>query len=185
VLDVGCGSGASLLAFLRLGFRARNLAGVDINPERIRIGLEEFPNIDFRCEDATDTSFKSDHFDIVSESTMFVQLTDDMLAERIAQEMLRVTSPGGFIFLSDWRYGKPRNPAYRAVSRKRVARLFRVGVDTVVVCVKRGALVPPLGRVLSRWAPAIYFCCHAALPFCSAQVTTVLQKRREPVLHAV
>src|SRR5688500_16782116 len=35
VLDVGCGVGAGLLSFLRLGFDPHNLAGVDLEQARI------------------------------------------------------------------------------------------------------------------------------------------------------
>jgi SAM-dependent methyltransferase len=176
VLDIGCGSGASLLSFLRLGFRSRNLAGIDVNPDRIAIGIKEFPNIDFRCESATQLSHQSDTFDLVCESTMFVQITDEKMAGDIAKEMVRVTRPGGFLLLTDWRYGKPRNPEYRALSKRRMATLFDIGVGTEVVCTERGALVPPLGRALSRWAPGLYFAFQSVLPFAAGQTSTVLRK---------
>ena len=176
VLDVGCGSGASLLSFLRLGFRSRNLAGVDINPDRIDIGLEEFPNMDLRCESAADLSFETDSFDLVSESTMFIQLTDEKLAKEIATEMVRVAKPGGFLLLTDWRYGKPRNPDYLAVTPTRIAKLFNVGLDTSFVSSDRGALIPPIGRTLSRWSPSLYFAIQSMLPIAVGQTTTVLRK---------
>lgn len=178
VLDVGCGSGGSLLSFLRLGFRSRNLAGVDINPDRVDIGLEEFPNMDLRCESAANMSFDTNSFDLVCESTMFIQLTDERLAAEISQEMVRVTKPGGFLVLTDWRYGKPRNPDYRALSPKRIGQLFNVGRSTEFVASQRGALVPPLGRALSRWSPALYFACQSMMPFAVGQTTTVLRKPR-------
>ena len=176
VLDVGCGSGTSLLAFLRLGFRARNLSGVDVNPDRIAMGLEELPNLDLRCEDATAMSFASESFDLVAESTMFVQLTDDFVARRIASEMLRVTKVGGYIFLIDWRYGKPGNPDYQALSSARIRRLFDVEGVTEEICTERGAIVPPLGRRLSKWLPSLYFAFQRSMPFAVGQTTTVLRK---------
>lgn len=177
ILDVGCGSGQSLLFFLRLGFRSRNLAGVDVNGERIAVATAELPNVDFRCESATSMSFDTASFDLVCESTMFVQLTDEQMATEIAREMLRVTRPGGFLLLTDWRYGKPRNPAYRALSKRRIAKLFGVGTDTELVGAERGALIPPVGRALSRWAYGLYFLFQAAIPFAVGQTSTVLRKK--------
>lgn len=177
ILDVGCGSGQSLLFFLRLGFRSGNLAGVDVNGERIAVAMAELPNVDFRCESATNMSYDTATFDLVCESTMFVQLTDEQMAREIAREMVRVTKPGGFLLLTDWRYGKPGNPAYRALSKRRIADLFGVGSDTVLVCTERGALIPPVGRVLSRWAYGLYFLFQAAVPFAVGQTSTVLQKK--------
>lgn len=176
VLDVGCGSGTSLLAFLKFGFAAKNLAGVDINSERLAAGKTDLPVVDFRCESAEQMSFPDSTFDIVFESTMFVQITNNVLARGIAADMLRVTRPGGYLVLADWRYSKPRNPEYLGVSQKRLRDLFSIGVETRLVCQKNGALVPPVGRLLSHWAPWAYFTVQSLLPFLVGQQTTVLQK---------
>ena len=126
VLDVGCGSGAGLLNFLKLGFSRSNLAGIDINSERIDEARRTLPSVDFRCESADHMSFDSESFDIVFESTMFVQLTDERLAAAIAREMLRVTKQGGYIVIVDWRYAQPGSREYRAVSPGRIANLFEI-----------------------------------------------------------
>jgi hypothetical protein len=90
--------------------------------------------------------------------------------------MLRVTKPGGFLVLADWRYGKPGNPNYRALSTERIRRLFAVGSETAIVKQYTGALVPPLGRFLSKRAPWSYFLVKAIIPWAAGQVTTVLQR---------
>ena len=85
VFDVGCGSGSSLLLFVRLGFRPHHLAGIDLDPDRIDAARLTFPGADFRCGDATATDFEDESFDVTFESTMFVQMTDEALP-RIARE---------------------------------------------------------------------------------------------------
>jgi len=85
VLDVGCGGG-SLINFLRLGFKPENLTGIDILEERILEAKRRFPNINFVHGDASHMAFPDETFDIVTESTMFVQLTDDALAHQISNE---------------------------------------------------------------------------------------------------
>jgi ubiquinone/menaquinone biosynthesis C-methylase UbiE len=122
-------------------------------------------------------SFDSDQFDIVFESTMFVQLTDEHLARGTAHEMVRVTKPDGYIVLADWRYSKPGNSNYSGVSKARIAKLFDVGRATEIVRRVNGALVPPLGRFLSHYMPSLYFAVRALVPFAVGQTTTVLQKR--------
>ncbi len=176
ILDVGCGAGTSLLGFIKLGFPAVHLAGVDINSDRITAGRAALPTVDFRCESAERMSFADDVFDIVFESTMFVQITDDAVARSIASDMLRVTKPGGFILLADWRYSKPNNPNYRGVSKKRLRNLFSVGRDCKIVGQQSGALIPPLGRFLSHYAPWSYFAVQALFPPLVGQKTTILQK---------
>jgi ubiquinone/menaquinone biosynthesis C-methylase UbiE len=176
VLDVGCGEGLSLLPLLRVGFVPSNLYGVDIRPEQIAAARARFPTIHFEGADASRLSFPDRTFDIVQESTMFLQMTDDGLAKRIASEMVRVTKTGGHILLSDWRYSKPGTTEFKAVNKKRIADMFSVGIETAVERVFPGTLIPPVGRFLSKHAPSLYFPVRAILPFLAGQVTTILKK---------
>jgi ubiquinone/menaquinone biosynthesis C-methylase UbiE len=177
VLDVGCGTGSSLLQFIKLGFLPQNLTGVDSSAERVAQAQERFPNVAFHCESAEGMSFPDSTFDVTFESTLFMMLTDEDVARRIAGEMLRVTRSAGYVMITDWRYAEPRSRDHRAVTPKRIASLFDVGGATEVVARERGALVPPLGRFLSRRAPSLYFVVQGLLPFAVGQVTTVLKKR--------
>jgi SAM-dependent methyltransferase len=176
VLDVGCGEGASLLTFLRLGFVPGNLYGVDFQEGRIRRAKERLPGVNFQCGDATKLEYSGESFDLVFESTMFIHSVDDELSRKIAGEMLRVTKPGGHILLCDWRYSKPGSAAHRAVTQKRIAELFQIGRQTSRCGVFAGPLVPPVGRFLSRRLPSAYFLVRGLLPFLVGQVTTVLRK---------
>src|SRR6266513_2138823 len=155
VLDVGCGAGGTLLAFLRLGFAPGNR---------------------FEHGDATKMGFASESLDLVHEATMFIHSVDDELSRRIAGEMVRVTKPGGHILLCDWRYSKPGSAAHRALTQKRIAELFQVGRQTTRCGVFAGPLLPPIGRFLSRRLPSAYFLVSGLLPFLVGQVTTVLRR---------
>jgi SAM-dependent methyltransferase len=177
VLDVGCGTGASLFQFVRLGFLPENLAGVDTSEERIADAKNNLPTADFRCESAELLSHESEMFDLVFESTLFMMLTSDDTAARIAREMLRVSRSGGYLMLADWRYSEPRSTTHKAVTNRRIRSLFDVGGATEVVARERGALIPPLGRLLSRRAPALYFAVQTLIPPAAGQVTTVLKKK--------
>ena len=178
VLDVGCGSGAGLLGFVRWGFPARNLTGIDLDGSRIERARELLPAASLVVGSADEMQFDSGSFDLVFESTIFLQMTDEDMAGRIAKEMLRVVRPGGHIVICDWRYGKPGNPDFRAVNRTRIASLFGVGSATDLVRVERGALIPPIGRFLSRSMPALYFAAQTVAPFLAGQTTTVLRSRK-------
>jgi len=177
ILDVGCGNGVSLLQMLRLGFDPRRMSGIDIDEERIAQARERLPLADFRCTTAEAMPYANGAFDIVMESTMFVLMPSEETARRIAKEMVRVTRPGGYLMLIDWRYSKPGSDVYMAMNPKRIAALFDVGASTEVLTRERGALVPPLGRRLSRFTPSLYFLAQRLLPFAVGQVTTVLKKR--------
>jgi len=177
ILDVGCGGGGSLTRFLQLGFQPDNLYGLDMLQERIDEGKRKYPNLNLICGNATSMTFESDMFDLVLESTMFVQITDEELSQKISQEMLRVTKPRGYLMLIDWRYGKPGNSNYLAVSMKRINKMFSVGSLSDVICQTRGALVPPVGRAASKYLPSMYFLLGAIFPFLIGLKTTLLQKR--------
>ncbi|HLZ92191.1 MAG TPA: class I SAM-dependent methyltransferase [Candidatus Acidoferrum sp.] len=176
VLDVGCGAGASLGCFLRLGFDPQNLYGVDFQEARVQEARARFGGIHFQNGDATQMEFASESFDLVLESTMFVHSVDEEMSRRIAGEMLRATKSGGYLLLCDWRYGKPGSRAHKALSQKRIWELFGVGRETVRCGVFRGQLVPPVGRFLSRRLPSIYFLVRGLLPVLVGQMTTVLRK---------
>jgi ubiquinone/menaquinone biosynthesis C-methylase UbiE len=176
ILDVGCGSGAGLIQLMRLGFTQQQMSGVDISPERIEAAKKTLPLADFRCESADAMSYADGEFDVVIESTMFVLLPSEDLARGIARDMIRVTKPGGYLMLIDWRYSKPGSDVYMAMSKKRIASLFDVGKSTTVIAREKGALVPPLGRALSRFIPSLYFAVQALVPPAVGQVTTVLRK---------
>lgn len=177
VLDVGCGSGASLMSFMRWGFPSGSLTGIDLDTARVAHARAELPGADIRAGDASRMEFGDGSFDLVFESTMFLQMTNDALARSIAREMIRVTRDNGFIVIADWRYGRPRNPDFSAVSRSRIARLFDVDTATAVIRTERGALIPPVGRFLSRVLPSLYFPVQSLMPFLVGQTTTVLRKK--------
>jgi ubiquinone/menaquinone biosynthesis C-methylase UbiE len=181
ILDVGCGGGGSLLNFLRFGFIPSQLYGIDILEERILEARYKYPNINWISGDAINMRFADNTFDLVFESTMFVQITDDDLAKRIASEMLRVTKCGGYILLIDWRYSKPWEAAYRGLSIRRIKELFTTGSKCQIEGVFRGALVPPLGRFVSKRFPSGYFLLQRLFPFLVGQIAVTLKKINDEV----
>ncbi len=176
VLDVGCGTGSSLIQFVKLGFNPANLSGIDSDSARIEMARRTLPLASFHAGGAENLPFDAGSFDLVFESTMLGTLESQSLLESIAREMIRVSRPGGFIMLADWRYSREDSGVKTAISPEFISRAFGVGTSTEMVTRVRGALAPPLGRRLSRSAPSLYFLVQALLPFAAAQVTTVLKK---------
>jgi ubiquinone/menaquinone biosynthesis C-methylase UbiE len=135
------------------------------------------PGLDLRHGDATALAFPDGAFDVVMESTMFAQLTDETLRRQVAAEMARVTKPGGLILLADWRYTRPSDKSERGLRRSAVRDMFAgVAVVEHVEHVEPAALAPPLGRRLSAKAPSLYFLVRRVAPFTVAQVVYVLRK---------
>jgi ubiquinone/menaquinone biosynthesis C-methylase UbiE len=175
VLDVGCGSGASLLPFLGFGFKPAQLYGIDIIPGRIQQAEERLPNSHFVCADASAMDYPSAEFDIVTESALFTSLVDDCAAQAVADEILRVVKPKGYIILIDWRYSFGQ-AKYRSLSKRRINKLFKARIETTILCSKNAALIQPIGRFASRYLGPFYFLIQCLLPFLVGQRVTVLQK---------
>jgi ubiquinone/menaquinone biosynthesis C-methylase UbiE len=175
ILDVGCGAGFSLLRLLYYGLDPERLYGIDIAENRIAQGRKRLPTLNLTHGDAAEMPYESGSFDLAMESTMFIQMTDESISHGIAGEMLRVVKPNGYIMLTDWRYSFGRE-GYQALSPNRIARLFGAGTRTSVVSRTHGALIPVLGRALSRYCSALYFPVCAVFPLLVGQMTVVLRK---------
>lgn len=107
VLDLGCGDGTTAIPAARLG---ANVLGVDIARNLVEAGSlralkEGLNNIEFQEGDASNLNgLKDKSFDKV------VTIFGAMFAPRpfdVAQEMVRVTKPGGKIVMGNWIPGDP------------------------------------------------------------------------------
>jgi SAM-dependent methyltransferase len=119
VLDLGCGDGTTALPAARLG---ANVLGVDIASNLVDAGNARvrgigITNCRFQEGDATDLSeLEDDRFDLV------ISIFGAMFAPRpfgVAQEVVRVTRPGGRIVMGNW---IPNDPTL-------VAQLLRVSAS--------------------------------------------------------
>jgi SAM-dependent methyltransferase len=173
VLDVGGGGGGSLTPFLQVGAYSELLTSVDVDPVAKEQGDRRFPGIQFHHLDASETGWEA-KFDIVYSSGMFVTIPDDRLAAPVAAEMMRLAKPGGTLLLRDWVFPKFGDPQYSAVTRKRLTKLFP---EMEVIFAEHGALIPPVGRFLSSYLPALYFLFRACFPVLTGTKVYVMRKR--------
>lgn len=101
-LDVGCATGRYPLLLGRLGLDA---TGIDKNPESIMIceqRRENLSNVRFELMDATNMSFESESYDLVT--CMMGTLSHASESERmeILKEMWRVLKQKGHVIISTW-----------------------------------------------------------------------------------
>jgi SAM-dependent methyltransferase len=101
VLDVACGSGNGAIAAARC---FADVTGVDFVPSLLERGrvraAAEFLEVEFVEGDAQDLPFENASFDVTL-STFGAMFAPDQ--ERTADELLRVTRPGGRIGMANWR----------------------------------------------------------------------------------
>ena len=107
VLDLGCGDGTTAIPAARLG---ADVVGVDIAANLVTAGNERakaagLANLRFQEGDASNLNRLNDEmFDLV------VSIFGAMFAPRpfdVAEEMVRVTKPGGRIVMGNWIPGDP------------------------------------------------------------------------------
>jgi SAM-dependent methyltransferase len=97
VLEVGCGSGTIARWIARYTAGANHVTAVDVNGyllrEAISLTSTDFSpdHLTFREENAEELSFPSDSFDTCLSFTVM----EEVDADRMLAEMLRVTRPGG------------------------------------------------------------------------------------------
>ena len=91
VLDVGCGIGTYIRRFRQY---TDDVHGIEVEPERVAEASLELPNIVLAVGEAL--PYPDDHFDLVFSNEVIEHVRDD---RKTAQEMVRVTKPGGLIVL--------------------------------------------------------------------------------------
>ncbi len=145
VADIGCGTGAWLLEFMKWGADPSRLAGIDLMPERIEAARRKIPQADLRLGNASELPWPDRSFDLVSQFLVFMNIFDPVLKRAVASEMLRVLKPGGAILWFDLRVDNPNNPQARGLRRKEIRSLFP-GCEVQLM---PAVLAPPLSRLIA------------------------------------
>jgi SAM-dependent methyltransferase len=155
VLEVGSGSGANLLEFLRLGFRPEHLQGIELLPESAEHARRLLPeSVRIHVGDAVGMRAAIDDGsqNIVYQATVFSSLLDEAFQRRLADAMWRWACPGGGILWYDFTVNNPWNQDVHGVPVARIRQLFPEGK----VWVRRLTLAPPIARAVVRVHPALY-----------------------------
>jgi len=153
ILDVGCGTGATLRQYLEYEAHAARLFGIDLMPDFVRRARSESPNLLVACGSASKLPFPDGSFDFVSQFMLFTSVLNTELKRRIAREIDRVLVPGGRLLWYDFAFDNPSNQDVRGIRLAEVRRLFPAFSMTS----RRITLAPPLGRAIGRFGPAIYY----------------------------
>lgn len=96
VLDVGCGSGETLLM---ASLRGAEPAGIDLAPGLLALAKERLPSADLRNGDMQDLPFKAESFDAVLYVNSLMFPPD---RARAVAEGARVLAPGGRVVVGAW-----------------------------------------------------------------------------------
>lgn len=152
MVEVGCGGGANLLEFLRMGFRPENLMGIELLEDRVAEANATLPPRMVKAGDANSAAIRAETQDIVYQSVVFSSLLDNSFQEELAARMWAWVKPGGGVLWYDFIYNNPKNPDVRGVSKARVHELF----PSENIRMRRLTLAPPISRLVTQIHPALY-----------------------------
>lgn len=153
MLEVGCGAGANLLEFLRMGCMPEHLTGIELLPERYAKARHLLPAAVHLYEgDALLADVPHASQDVVLVSTVFSSVLDAAFQQSLADALWRWVRPGGAVLWYDFTYNNPNNPDVRGVPLQRVKELF----PQAAITTRRVTLAPPLARRLAPIHPALY-----------------------------
>jgi SAM-dependent methyltransferase len=103
---------------------------------------------------------------------VFSSILDAPARQALAQEMLRVLKPGGYVFVYDFRISHPQNPDTTGIRKAEIRRLFP-GLPFQVHSL---TLAPPLARRLAPLSPVLAHILEAWCPFLRTHALYLLQK---------
>ena len=153
LLELGCGTGANLLEFLRMGCAPQHLAGIELLPDRYAQARHMLPAaVRLQQGDALLADVPHASQEVVLLSTVFSSVLDQGFQQRLAATLWQWLRPGGAVLWYDFTYNNPSNPDVRGVPLRRVQALFPQGRITSW----RVTLAPPLARAVVRVHPALY-----------------------------
>ena len=113
ILDVGCGKGGMLIS---CALRGAKVVGIDVDEEEIKIakmrteacGIND--NVSLMVANAENMPFSDNFFDIVLAISVLEHVKN---LEKVVKEMVRVTKPGGFCYISIPNSLFPREAHYK------------------------------------------------------------------------
>ncbi len=175
ILDVGCGTGEWLLDLLSWGATPEALCGIDIDPKQIADAVENLPNVDLRVGNAARLPWPDGSLDIVIQATLFSSILNVGFKRAIAEEIVRVTRPGGLIVWYDSRYSNPWNRNFIGIRSGEIRRLF----PGCSFRFRSVTLLPPLARkiVPASWIAALLL---EKLPFLRTHILGIIRLPHQP-----
>jgi SAM-dependent methyltransferase len=152
VFEAGCGEGYNLRLFVQWGAQPPNVRGIDRDQAAVALCHARSPEIRVHHGSADEIPEPDTAFDISLAFSLFSRISDEDLAHHVAQELFRVTKPGGLIVVYDVRRVARRSWGVHAIGMDDVRRWFPK-------CPARArsiTLAQPACRLAGRYAPWAY-----------------------------
>lgn len=177
--EAGCSSGHNLHTFIQWGAHSGDMAAIDMDPEMAAHMRTHSPEIRMHEGSAEQIPEANESFDLSIAFTLFSSVPDEEASSAIADELFRITRPGGLIVVYDMTRRNPRNRNVHPVTVDAIRRWF----PKCPLKVRRITLAPPIARAVGRFAPGLYGPL-AALPFLRTHAMYVMRRPALPLIAA-
>lgn len=170
-LEIGFGKLGWLGELISWGVPEKNIHGIELDAIRALQAQELLPLADLRVGNAVRLPWSDGRFSLVVASTVFSSVLDHEVRKKIADEIVRVLTPGGAILWYDLAYDNPKNPNVSKIERAPLRQLFpSLGGE-----IKKVTLAPFLARMVAprSWVLAT---CLESVKFLCTHLMAVLIK---------
>ena len=128
MLDVGCGNGRLAEDVAPSGVE---YTGIDISTELIGLAKQQRPQFSFTVADMTDLPFRDHSFEVITAIASLQHVPSRDLRVATLQEMARVATSSGLLFMTNWNLYQPHMPDYLAMAQQAYGQQWEAG-DAVV-----------------------------------------------------
>ncbi len=171
--EAGCAGGYNLRQFVQLGARPENVVGMDLDGASVDYCRARATDIVVHHGSAAEIPEPDASFDVSIAFTLFSSVPSEEISQAIADELLRITKPGGMVLVYDMRRKSPRNPDVHPISNADIERWFA----GQAIASRSITLAPPAARIVGRRAPGLYGL-FAAVPFLRTHGYHAIRKLR-------
>ena len=175
--EAECSNGHNLHTFMQWGARPSDISAISTQPDVVANLQAYSPQIRIHTGSAEAIPEGDESFDLSIAFTLFSGVADEEASSAIADELFRITRPGGLIIVYDMTRRNPANRNGHPVTVDAIRRWF----PKCPLKVRRITLAPPIARVIGRYAPGLYGPL-AALPFLRTHAMYVLRRPALPLI---
>jgi ubiquinone/menaquinone biosynthesis C-methylase UbiE len=151
LLDCGCGTGWLLEALAGAGVEAERLYGIDFDPRRVEAAARRVPAAEVAHGDACELPFPNGSFAAVFHVVSLSSVGGTSSVRAALREACRVLAADGLLLVYEPRLPNPLNHRTRRLRDADLAAAGMTIADSTSL-----TLLPPLGRRLGRFTPALH-----------------------------
>ncbi len=168
LLEIGAGGGGNLLFFHRAGIPWSNIYANELQQDRAIVLKEKTGTTNISVGDALELNF-NELFDVILQSTVFTSILNQDFKQSLAEKLLNMLKPEGFILWYDFKYNNPTNHDVKGVGKKEIHQLFHKAAKIEYFNV---TLAPPIGRRIGK----LYHLVNLLFPILRTHLIAVIHK---------